>query len=119
MARNIFTCIDAHTCGNPVRLITKGGPELRGDTMNEKRLHFMKEYDIIIEPIGRVNLKNAEDGDRILLGLNVAETIKRGEFQKKVWIKMKRAGWFKIEKNDTSVLTPDQIILVVRTSVSI
>jgi 4-hydroxyproline epimerase len=57
MARNIFTCIDAHTCGNPVRLITKGGPELRGDTMNEKRLHFMKEYDwirkgLMFEPRG-------------------------------------------------------------------
>ncbi len=47
MARNIFKCIDGHTCGNPVRLITSGGPELIGKDMNEKRLHFMKDYDWI------------------------------------------------------------------------
>jgi len=35
-----FKCIDAHTCGNPVRLVIEGGPELEGDTMNAKRLHF-------------------------------------------------------------------------------
>ena len=28
MSRNTFVCIDAHTCGNPVRLIKEGGPEL-------------------------------------------------------------------------------------------
>ena len=47
MARNIFKCIDGHTCGNPVRLITSGGPDLVGRNMNEKRLHFMKQYDWI------------------------------------------------------------------------
>ena len=57
MARSEFTCIDAHTCGNPVRLVTKGGPDLIGRTMNEKRLHFMKQYDwirkgLMFEPRG-------------------------------------------------------------------
>ena len=47
MARNIFKCIDGHTCGNPVRLITSGAPNLVGKNMNEKRLHFMKEFDWI------------------------------------------------------------------------
>ena len=47
MARSIFTCIDGHTCGNPVRVITSGAPELIGENMNEKRLHFLKEYDWI------------------------------------------------------------------------
>lgn len=47
MARNIFKCIDGHTCGNPVRLIRSGGPELQGSNMNEKRLHFIKDYDWI------------------------------------------------------------------------
>jgi len=28
MSRHQFTCIDAHTCGNPVRVVTEGGPEL-------------------------------------------------------------------------------------------
>lgn len=52
-----FTCIDAHTCGNPVRVITHGGPKLDGKTMNEKRLHFIKEFDwirkgLMFEPRG-------------------------------------------------------------------
>jgi 4-hydroxyproline epimerase len=42
-----FHCIDAHTCGNPVRLVKHGGPELIGKTMSEKRQHFLKEYDWI------------------------------------------------------------------------
>ena len=47
MARSIFKCIDGHTCGNPVRVMTTGAPELIGKNMNEKRLHFMREYDWI------------------------------------------------------------------------
>lgn len=52
-----FQCIDAHTCGNPVRVITSGGPELMGNTMSEKRQHFLKEYDwirkgLMFEPRG-------------------------------------------------------------------
>jgi len=42
-----FHCIDAHTCGNPVRLVADGGPELEGNTMSEKRQHFLREYDWI------------------------------------------------------------------------
>ena len=45
--KEIFHCIDAHTCGNPVRLVKEGGPNLGGDTMMEKRLHFLKDYDYI------------------------------------------------------------------------
>jgi 4-hydroxyproline epimerase len=53
----IFSCIDAHTCGNPVRLVLQGGPELQGKNMSEKRQHFMKEYDwirrgLMFEPRG-------------------------------------------------------------------
>ena len=47
MAVSFFECIDGHTCGNPVRLVVKGAPKLNGSTMNEKRLHFIKEYDWI------------------------------------------------------------------------
>ncbi|MEM8999601.1 MAG: 4-hydroxyproline epimerase [Bacteroidota bacterium] len=47
MAITTFECIDAHTCGNPVRLVVKGGPVLKGNDMNEKRLHFLREYDWI------------------------------------------------------------------------
>jgi 4-hydroxyproline epimerase len=53
----IFDCIDAHTCGNPVRLVKKGGPDLIGKNMSEKRQHFLKEYDwirtgLMFEPRG-------------------------------------------------------------------
>lgn len=52
-----FTCIDAHTCGNPVRLVKIGGPHLKGNNMSEKRQHFLKEYDwirkgLMFEPRG-------------------------------------------------------------------
>jgi 4-hydroxyproline epimerase len=55
--KHIFKCIDAHTCGNPVRLVKQGGPELLGKTMSEKRQHFLKEYDwirkgLMFEPRG-------------------------------------------------------------------
>lgn len=57
MIEQTFECIDAHTCGNPVRLIKSGGPELQGVNMSEKRQHFMKEYDwirkgLMFEPRG-------------------------------------------------------------------
>lgn len=57
LAGHIFECIDAHTCGNPVRLVVSGGPALRGNTMSEKRQHFLKEYDwirkgLMFEPRG-------------------------------------------------------------------
>lgn len=52
-----FHCFDAHTCGNPVRLVAKGGPELQGANMSEKRQHFLKEFDwirkgLMFEPRG-------------------------------------------------------------------
>lgn len=57
MTREKFVCIDAHTCGNPVRLVREGGPELTGRNMSEKRLHFLREYDhirkgLMFEPRG-------------------------------------------------------------------
>ena len=57
MAHKKFFCIDAHTCGNPVRLVAGGGPLLNGNSMMEKRLHFLDEYDwirkgLMFEPRG-------------------------------------------------------------------
>jgi 4-hydroxyproline epimerase len=57
MAKNTFFCIDGHTCGNPVRIVAGGGPLLNGETIFEKRLHFMKEFDwirkgLMFEPRG-------------------------------------------------------------------
>ncbi|WP_299898114.1 4-hydroxyproline epimerase [uncultured Aquimarina sp.] len=57
MSRTVFKCIDAHTCGNPVRVVTTGHPNLQGNSMSEKRQHFLKEYDwirkgLMFEPRG-------------------------------------------------------------------
>jgi 4-hydroxyproline epimerase len=57
MQKKRFFCIDAHTCGNPVRLVAGGGPVLKGSTMVEKRAHFLEHYDwirksLMFEPRG-------------------------------------------------------------------
>lgn len=57
MPKSVFHCVDAHTCGNPVRLVKAGGPVLQGANMSEKRQHFMQEYDwirqgLMFEPRG-------------------------------------------------------------------
>jgi 4-hydroxyproline epimerase len=55
--KSTFKCIDAHTCGNPVRVVTTGHPSLQGDSMREKRQHFLKTFDwirrgLMFEPRG-------------------------------------------------------------------
>jgi 4-hydroxyproline epimerase len=57
MTNHTFSCIDGHTCGNPVRLVAGGGPRLEGANMIEKRAHFLAEYDwirtgLMFEPRG-------------------------------------------------------------------
>ncbi len=57
MARYTFSCIDGHTCGNPVRLVSGGAPLLTGNTMLERRAHFLAEFDwirtgLMFEPRG-------------------------------------------------------------------
>jgi 4-hydroxyproline epimerase len=55
--RTTFHCIDAHTCGNPVRLVYHGGPELEGESMLDRQQHFISEFDwvrtsLMYEPRG-------------------------------------------------------------------
>jgi len=57
MAKHTFLCIDAHTCGNPVRVVAGGGPLLEGASMSERRQHFLQSYDwirtgLMFEPRG-------------------------------------------------------------------
>ncbi len=57
MNKSVFNCIDAHTCGNPVRVVVDGIPVLKGDSMSKKRQHFLQEYDwirkgLMFEPRG-------------------------------------------------------------------
>lgn len=49
--------MDAHTCGNPVRVVAGGAPNLQGKNMSEKRQHFLKDFDwirrgLMFEPRG-------------------------------------------------------------------
>lgn len=64
MSVHTFPCIDGHTCGNPVRLVTGGAPPLKGATMLEKRAHFLAEYDwirtgLMFEPRGHDQMSGA------------------------------------------------------------
>lgn len=57
MPVHTFSCLDGHTCGNPVRLVSGGGPLLKGATMSERRLDFLKNHDwirkaLMFEPRG-------------------------------------------------------------------
>jgi proline racemase len=57
MARHTFFCVDAHTCGNPVRVVASGAPMLPHVPMIEKREIFMREHDwvrraLMFEPRG-------------------------------------------------------------------
>jgi 4-hydroxyproline epimerase len=56
-AKHTFKCIDAHTCGNPVRVVIDNSPELPGSTMIEKRAFFEQNFDwirqgLMFEPRG-------------------------------------------------------------------
>lgn len=57
MSRHTFFCIDAHTCGNPVRVVAGGGPLLPNVPMSEKREIFVRDHDwvrrsLMFEPRG-------------------------------------------------------------------
>ncbi len=64
MTRHIFTCIDGHTCGNPVRLVIGGAPHLDGATMLERRADFLSRHDwvrtgLMFEPRGHDMMSGA------------------------------------------------------------
>ena len=57
MSVHTFSCLDGHTCGNPVRLVAGGGPLLKGATMSERRQDFLANHDwirkaLMFEPRG-------------------------------------------------------------------
>ncbi|WP_417462422.1 4-hydroxyproline epimerase [Kordiimonas sp.] len=57
MARHTFLCIDGHTGGNPVRVVSGAVPALRGETMRERRQDFIAHHDwirraLVLEPRG-------------------------------------------------------------------
>lgn len=55
--RHTFFCVDAHTCGNPVRVVAGGAPQLPSVSMSEKREIFQRDHDwvrqsLMFEPRG-------------------------------------------------------------------
>jgi len=57
VARHTFFCIDAHTCGNPVRVVVGGAPLLPHVPMAERRAVFVRDHDwvrraLMFEPRG-------------------------------------------------------------------
>ena len=60
----VFDCIDAHTCGCPVRLVANGAPRLDGRTMLDRRAHFLRDYDwirtaLMYEPRGHAAMSGS------------------------------------------------------------
>lgn len=57
MKSGTFFCIDAHTCGNPVRVVAGGAPPMGGTTASERRQYFIEHLDwirtgLMFEPRG-------------------------------------------------------------------
>jgi proline racemase len=55
--RHSFFCIDSHTCGNPVRVVSGGGPLLPHLPISERREIFVRDHDwirraLMFEPRG-------------------------------------------------------------------
>lgn len=64
MASHSFFCVDAHTCGNPVRVVVGGGPALKGASMSDYRQDFLARFDwvrhaLMFEPRGHDMMSGA------------------------------------------------------------
>ncbi len=64
MPTHTFSCLDGHTCGNPVRLVMGGCPRLEGRDMLERRAHFLRDFDwirtgLMYEPRGHDMMSGA------------------------------------------------------------
>jgi len=64
MASHTFFCVDAHTCGNPVRVVAGGGPALKAASASERRQEFIRDYDwirtgLMFEPRGHDMMSGA------------------------------------------------------------
>lgn len=71
----MISCVDAHTAGEPIRVVTSGFPRIYGKTMMEKRAYVLEHLDhyrkfLMREPRGHAAMYGAiigppvtEDGD--------------------------------------------------------
>ena len=58
---SVITALDAHAAGEPLRIITGGMPELKGDSILERRRYMMQHHDnirraLLWEPRGHYNM---------------------------------------------------------------
>ncbi|MEV1118200.1 proline racemase family protein [Actinosynnema sp. NPDC049800] len=63
-ASRMFSAVDSHTEGMPTRVVTGGVGVVPGDTMNERRLHFVEHLDhvrrlLVNEPRGHSAMSGA------------------------------------------------------------
>lgn len=61
---NLITAVDAHTAGEPVRVVVGGIPHINGNTILEKKNFFVKNYDhirrfLMFEPRGHKDMYGA------------------------------------------------------------
>lgn len=61
MSSHVFSCIEGHTEGMPVRMVVGGAPELSGTTMSERREQFVTQHDwirraLMLEPRGHSHM---------------------------------------------------------------
>lgn len=73
--KRIISTVDAHTAGEPLRIITSGLPPIKGKTILEKRRYMLEHYDhlrkfLMLEPRGHSGMYGCiitppvtEDGD--------------------------------------------------------
>ncbi len=64
MPIHTFSCIDAHTCGNPVRVVVEGQPALDGTSASARRQDFLARHDwirtgLMFEPRGHDMMSGA------------------------------------------------------------
>ncbi len=62
--KRLFTAVDAHTVGNPARIIVGGIPYIPGDTMFDKKRHIEEQWDdirqlLMYEPRGHGAMSGA------------------------------------------------------------
>ena len=62
--KRLFTAVDAHTVGNPARIIVGGIPHIPGGTMFEKKRHIEEQWDdirqlLMYEPRGHSAMSGA------------------------------------------------------------
>jgi proline racemase len=65
--------IDSHTAGEPTRLIVDGVPPIPGETVADKRLHLMREWDHV-----RLQLTREPRGHRDMIAALVTEPTTEG-----------------------------------------